>query len=81
MKPQTRSSGCIAASPHDVLTGAFDKRNVRLKQKERERYDEVYDKTFKQIMTMKMIHGTVVGMTKTDVCDQYWIQRWTGLFH
>ncbi|HJY23913.1 MAG TPA: S1 RNA-binding domain-containing protein, partial [Hanamia sp.] len=46
----------------------IDKRNVTsYNQSEREKYDEVYDKTFKQINDNEMVTGTVVGMTKTDV--------------
>ena len=56
------------STPHDDFDWSVDKRNVTsYDKKERERYDEVYDKTFKQINDNEMIHGTVVGMTKTDV--------------
>src|SRR5450432_151891 len=55
-------------SPHDDFDWSVDKRNVTsYDKKERKKYDEVYDKTFKQINDNEMIHGTVVGMTKTDV--------------
>ncbi|MEO8413878.1 MAG: 30S ribosomal protein S1 [Ginsengibacter sp.] len=58
----------ILATPHDDFDWTVDKRNVTSYDKqEREKYDEVYDKTFKQINDNEMIHGTVVGMTKTDV--------------
>ena len=56
------------STPHDDFDWSVDKRNVTSYDKlEREKYDEVYDKTFKQINDNEMIHGTVVGMTKTDV--------------
>jgi small subunit ribosomal protein S1 len=56
------------STPHDDFDWSVDKRNVTSYDKEeRKRYDEVYDKTFKQINDNEMINGTVVGMTKTDV--------------
>ncbi len=56
------------ASAHDDFDWSVDKRNVTSYNKdERKKYDEVYDKTFKQINDNEMITGTVVGMTKTDV--------------
>ncbi len=56
------------STPHDDFDWSVDKRNVTsYNQEERKKYDEVYDKTFKQINDNEMIHGTVVGMTKTDV--------------
>ncbi len=56
------------STPHDDFDWSVDKRNVTSYDKlEREKYDEVYDKTFKQINDNEMITGTVVAMTKTDV--------------
>ena len=56
------------ASAHDDFDWSVDKRNVTSYNKdERKKYDEVYDKTFKQINDNEMVTGTVVGMTKTDV--------------
>jgi small subunit ribosomal protein S1 len=56
------------ASAHDDFDWNIDKRNVSSYNKtEREKYDEVYDKTFKQINDNEMVVGIVVGMTKTDV--------------
>ncbi|MEO5649520.1 MAG: 30S ribosomal protein S1 [Ginsengibacter sp.] len=56
------------ATAHDDFDWNIDKRNVTsYNQSEREKYDEVYDKTFKQINDNEMVTGTVVGMTKTDV--------------
>ncbi len=56
------------STPHDDFDWSVDKRNVTsYNQSEREKYDEVYDKTFKQINDNEMVNGTVVAMTKTDV--------------
>jgi len=56
------------STPHDDFDWGIDKRNVTYYNKsEREKYDEVYDKTFKQINDNEMVNGTVVAMTKTDV--------------
>jgi small subunit ribosomal protein S1 len=56
------------STAHDDFDWSVDKRNVTSYNKEeRQKYDEVYDKTFKQINDNEMINGTVVGMTKTDV--------------
>ena len=55
-------------TPHDDFDWSIDKRNVtNYNATEREKYDEVYDKTFKQINDNEMVKGTVVAMTKTDV--------------
>jgi small subunit ribosomal protein S1 len=52
---------------HDDFDWTIDKRNVSVyKQTEREKYDKVYDDTFKQITDGTMILGMVVGLTKTD---------------
>jgi len=56
------------STPHDDFDWSVDKRNVTSYNKaEREKYDDVYDKTFKQINDNEMVSGTVVGLTKTDV--------------
>ncbi|MEO6219672.1 MAG: 30S ribosomal protein S1 [Ginsengibacter sp.] len=56
------------STAHDDFDWSVDKRNVTSYDKEeRKKYDEVYDKTFKQINDNEMVTGTVVGMTKTDV--------------
>ena len=56
------------STPHDDFDWSIDKRNVTVyNSSEREKYDEVYDKTFKQINDNEMVTGTVVAMTKTDV--------------
>lgn len=56
------------ATAHDDFDWDIDKRNVTVYNKEeRQKYDEVYDKTFKQINDQELVNGTIVGMTKTDV--------------
>ena len=56
------------STPHDDFDWSIDKRNVTVyNDSEREKYDEVYDKTFKQINDGEMVTGNVVAMTKTDV--------------
>ena len=56
------------ATAHDDFDWSVDKRNVTTYNKEeKEKYDNVYDNTFKQINDGEMIEGTVVGITKTDV--------------
>ncbi len=56
------------STPHDDFDWSIDKRNVTVyNNSERQKYDEVYDKTFKQINDNEMVTGTVVAMTKTDV--------------
>ncbi len=56
------------SSAHDDFDWDIDKRNVTVYNKEeRQKYDEVYDKTFKQINDQELVNGTIVGLTKTDV--------------
>lgn len=53
---------------HDDFDWSVDKRNVTAYSKEeKEKYDHVYENTFKQINDGEMIIGIVVGLTKTDV--------------
>jgi small subunit ribosomal protein S1 len=53
---------------HDDFDWSIDKRNVSSYSKdEKEKYDAVYDGTFKTISDNEMIEGIVVGLTKTDV--------------
>ncbi len=57
----------VVETPHDDFDWSIDKRNVSVyNNSEREKYDKVYDDTFKQINDNEMIIGTVVGLTKTD---------------
>lgn len=53
---------------HDDFDWSIDKRNVSLySQEEKEKYDKVYDATFRNIVDGELMAGTVVGLTKTDV--------------
>ena len=55
-------------TPHDDFDWSVDKRNVTAYSKEeKEKYDHVYENTFKQINDGEMIKGIVVAVTKTDV--------------
>jgi small subunit ribosomal protein S1 len=57
----------VVETAHDDFDWSVDKRNVSVYSKdEREKYDKVYDETFKQITDGTMIIGTIVGLTKTD---------------
>ena len=56
-----------APTAHDDFDWSVDKRNVTsYNQEEKERYDQAYEKTFKQINDREMVKGTVVALTKTD---------------
>jgi small subunit ribosomal protein S1 len=53
---------------HDDFDWSIDKRNVSSYTKEeKEKYDTVYEGTFKAITDNEMVEGIVVGLTKTDV--------------
>ena len=55
-------------SAHDDFDWSIDKRNVaHYNNEEQQKYDAVYEGTFKQITDGEMVQGTVVGLTKTDV--------------
>jgi small subunit ribosomal protein S1 len=55
-------------TPHDDFDWSVDKRNVTSYTKEeKDKYDHVYENTFKQINDGEMINGIVVALTKTDV--------------
>jgi len=57
-----------SVSAHDDFDWSVDKRNVsRYNSEEQQKFDAVYEGTFKQITDGEMVNGTVVGMTKTDV--------------
>jgi small subunit ribosomal protein S1 len=56
------------ASAHDDFDWSIDKRNVTSYTKdEKEKYDNVYEGTFRTITDGEMVHGAVVALTKTDV--------------
>lgn len=55
------------ATAHDDFDWSIDKRNVSVySNNDREKYDKVYEETFKTITDGEMVVGTVVGLTKTD---------------
>lgn len=63
----TLSTPSIAPA-HDDFDWSIDKRNVAsYNNDEKEKYDAVYEGTFKTITDGEMVEGTVVGLTKTDV--------------
>ena len=54
--------------PHDDFDWSIDKRNVAAYTKEdKEKYDNVYEGTFKAVSDGEMVKGLVVALTKTDV--------------
>ncbi len=54
-------------TPHDDFDWSRDKRNVSAYSKEeKEKYDAVYDNTFRQINDGEMIQATIESLTKTD---------------
>ncbi|MBS1587223.1 MAG: 30S ribosomal protein S1 [Bacteroidetes bacterium] len=56
-----------AQTAHDDFDWSVDKRNVASYSKEkRVELDQVYDSTFKSIAESELLHGSVVGLTKTD---------------
>jgi len=56
------------ATAHDDFDWSIDKGNVaRYNNEEQQKYDAVYEGTFKTITDGEMVQGTVVGLTKTDV--------------
>ena len=53
---------------HDDFDWSVDKRHITSYSKEeKEKYHDVYDKTFVQLDDGQMMNGIVVGLTKTDV--------------
>lgn len=56
-----------APSSHDDFDWSVDKRNVASYNKEaREKFEQIYDSTFKSIEESELLQGTIVGLTKTD---------------
>ena len=52
---------------HDDFDWSVDKRNVAHYSKaDKEKYDEVYEKTFVKIEDGEILNGDIVGLTKTD---------------
>ncbi len=57
-----------APTAHDDFDWSIDKRNVTSYSKEeKEKYDVVYDGTFKSVTDGELVTGAVVALTKTDV--------------
>ena len=57
-----------ANTSHDDFDWSVDKRNVAsYPSAQRETLEKVYDSTFKAIQESELLHGTIVGVTKTDV--------------
>lgn len=55
------------ATAHDDFDWSIDKRNVATYNvTEREKYDKVYDATFRTFTDGELVTGIVVGLTKTD---------------
>ncbi len=55
------------ATAHDDFDWSIDKRNVAIyNDSEREKYDKVYDATFRTFNDGELVNGIVVGLTKTD---------------
>ena len=64
----TTKAPVIEQTAHDDFDWSVDKRNVAIYSKEeREKYDAVYDGTFKQVNDAEIVDGQVVALTKTDV--------------
>src|ERR1700704_2338945 len=56
------------ATAHDDFDWSIDKRNVASYSKEeKEKYDTVYEGTFKAVTDGELVKGLVVALTKTDV--------------
>nr|WP_294903574.1 30S ribosomal protein S1 [uncultured Lacibacter sp.] len=64
----TTTAPVAVQTAHDDFDWSVDKRNVAIYSKEeREKYDSVYDGTFKQVNDAEIVDGQVVALTKTDV--------------
>ncbi len=57
-----------STTAHDDFDWSVDKRNVAsYKADDRQKYDKIYDSTFRAINENELMMGTIEGMTKTDV--------------
>ncbi|MFY7840049.1 MAG: 30S ribosomal protein S1, partial [Lacibacter sp.] len=64
----TTTAPVAVQTAHDDFDWSVDKRNVAIySNEEREKYDSVYDGTFKQVNDAEIVDGQVVALTKTDV--------------
>ncbi len=63
----TTKAPVFVQTAHDDFDWSVDKRNVAIyNQAEREKFDAVYDSTFKQVNDGEMVEGQIVALTKTD---------------
>lgn len=66
--PEQKQPVVEDAGAHDDFDWSIDKRNVASYSKEeKEKYDVVYEGTFKAVTDGELVKGLVVGLTKTDV--------------
>jgi small subunit ribosomal protein S1 len=66
--PAAPATEVIDNSAHDDFDWSIDKRNVATYSKaEKEKYDAVYEGTFKAVTDGELVKGLVVALTKTDV--------------
>ena len=57
----------VPETSHDDFDWSVDKRNVAsYKDDERVKFDTLYGSTFKSIAESELLHGSIVGLTKTD---------------
>jgi len=57
----------VPETSHDDFDWSVDKRNVAsYKEDDRTKYDSLYGSTFKSIAESELLHGSIVGLTKTD---------------
>jgi len=57
----------VPDTSHDDFDWSVDKRNVAAyKDDERVKFDSLYGSTFKSIAESELLHGSIVGLTKTD---------------
>lgn len=64
---ESKSEPVAVETAHDDFDWSRDKRNISAySQEEKEKYDKVYEGTFKQINDGEMIQATVESLTKTD---------------
>ncbi|OQP65277.1 30S ribosomal protein S1 [Niastella vici] len=67
-KAPVQAPEVVDNSAHDDFDWSIDKRNVASYTKEqKEKYDAVYEGTFKAVTDGELVKGLVVALTKTDV--------------
>ncbi|MBA3829284.1 MAG: 30S ribosomal protein S1 [Taibaiella sp.] len=66
--PAKQEAAPAIETSHDDFDWSVDKRNVAAYSNEkRQQLDDIYNSTFKSIEESELLHGTIVGLTKTDV--------------